>query len=131
MAPTLLIPADQPTAGQKFIPPSSNGHKPAPQSVRLFVGGLPADITVAELQSRFKPFGTILGMEVVPQKDAKGTCRGFAYVDLDPISEASLHKCFTVVRDLLKDSGFLFFQRVVALIFDWSSGCITLHVPLK
>jgi RNA recognition motif-containing protein len=96
------MPAGQPTAGQSSIPPSSNGHKPAPQSVRLFVGGLPADITVAELQSRFKPFGTVLGMEVVPLKDVKGACRGFAYVDLDPISEASLHKCFTVVRDLLK-----------------------------
>ncbi len=69
--------------------------------VRLYVGGLPADIKQPELTARFTPFGQVAGCEVVPAKglDATpGCCRGFAYVDLTPKDEQALSRCLSLVR---------------------------------
>ncbi len=72
--------------------------------VRLFVGGLPSDISAADLSSRFSPFGKVSSVEIIPSKenDLSGTqkalsgrgapqslpapapCRGFAYVEFEP-----------------------------------------------
>ncbi|GLC46791.1 hypothetical protein PLESTB_001941800 [Pleodorina starrii] len=76
--------------------------------VRLFVGGLPRDISAADLRSRFSPFGKVEAIEIVPQKQeeasvtitpsggATATCRGFAYVELEPKDDISVHKCLSV-----------------------------------
>ncbi|GIL66106.1 hypothetical protein Vafri_19715 [Volvox africanus] len=81
--------------------------------VRLFLGGLPHDISAADLRSRFSPFGKVEAIEIIPPKDQTTTavaqtsfqtlsgekCRGFAYVELDPKDEASVHKCLSVYNN--------------------------------
>lgn len=47
---------------------------------RVFLGGLPTNITAEEVKNRFTPFGTPLSIEVVKNDGGEG--RGFAYVDL-------------------------------------------------
>ena len=68
--------------------------------VRLFVGGLPADITIKQLEARFAPFGTLSRVELIPSKLPKGpsACRGFAYVDFRPEDDQALHRCLSLVR---------------------------------
>ena len=38
------------------------------QNVRLFVGGLPADITAPDLVSRFSHFGSVAAVDIVQRK---------------------------------------------------------------
>ncbi len=68
--------------------------------VRLFVGGLPPNISSADLRTRFASFGNVTDIEIVSDKDgnipkdpgahggvpwtATKPCRGFAYVNLEP-----------------------------------------------
>eukprot|EP00959_Pyramimonas_sp_CCMP1952_P166736 3484807-Pyramimonas_sp.AAC.2 len=73
------------------------------QEVRVFVAGLPANVTASELTRRFAAFGEIVGCDVIPDKNIEG-CRGFAYVQMKT-SEEKLNKCFSVVRARQPDSG--------------------------
>ena len=75
------------------------------EPVRLFVGGIPGDISIEDISARFAPFGAVAGVERAPVKlhqSPLGTdpndCRGFAYVDLVPLSDSSVSKCCTAVR---------------------------------
>lgn len=70
--------------------------------VRLYVGGLDADVTEELLAGRFKSFGTVTSCEVARNKPgstvgASDGCRGFAHVDLEPHSEQALHRCLSTV----------------------------------
>lgn len=75
--------------------------------VRLFVGGLPGDVTPEQLAQRFQPFGSVGEVQLVPEKKlgadvAAGgppkPCRGFAYVQLAATDEAALRRCLSMVR---------------------------------
>ena len=74
------------------------------QMVRLYVGGLPADVTAEQLAERFAPFGRVEGADLAaPQTDGcaalkDASCRGFGYVELDPKDEAALRRCLSTVR---------------------------------
>lgn len=103
MTSASLSPAAPPTPAQRTGPRSGTT---ATERIRLFVGGLPADVTAEELQMRFQPFGKVIGSEIVPQKEDGANCRGFGYVDLEPVSEASLSKCFAVVSGTVSFLGF-------------------------
>ncbi len=83
--------------------------------VRLFVGGIPSDVTAAELTQRFTPFGQVAACELVPSKDTAAApqqqeahqhgaqqqplfppCRGFAYLELQPKDDVSLGRCLSL-----------------------------------
>lgn len=71
--------------------------------VRLYVGGLDAEVTPELLSGRFKSFGTVSSCELARNKPGcttgtPGACRGFAYVELEPTSEQALHRCLSTVR---------------------------------
>lgn len=89
--------------------------------VRLFVGGLPPDVTEKDLISRFTPFGAVSSCELLPPKAghlpqvsfqqilaSQTAClrknqprsaaldaafRGIAYIDIEPKDAAALQKC--------------------------------------
>ena len=69
--------------------------------VRLFIGGVPADVEPPELQSRFSPFGMVRLCEYARPKGIPGfppIRRGFAHIELQPKDEAAIAKCLSVVR---------------------------------
>mmetsp|Transcript_36047 Transcript_36047/g.103674 ORF Transcript_36047/g.103674 Transcript_36047/m.103674 type:complete len:237 (-) Transcript_36047:150-860(-) len=56
----------------------------------LYVNGLPADTTVADLYDIFAPFGAIPSEGVYPMMQDDGTCKGIAFINyLDPASAAN------------------------------------------
>ncbi len=69
-------------------------------TVRLYVGGLPGDITPKQLEGRFASFGTVSNTKLVlsKQQSTSPGCRGFAYVDFCPKDDQSLHRCLSLVR---------------------------------
>jgi RNA recognition motif-containing protein len=76
-------------------------------TARLYVGGLPPDISAADVIGRFTTFGNVSSCELVPSKGlqgAPGTCRGFAYVDLQPKDDHAVARCLSLVRKLLHNS---------------------------
>ena len=67
--------------------------------VRLYVGGLPPNISSKQVASRFASFGSTSAVELVPSKHhEEAGCRGFAYVDFVPNDDQSLHRCLSLVR---------------------------------
>ncbi|GAQ83424.1 protein with RRM/RBD/RNP motifs [Klebsormidium nitens] len=116
MTSAALSPSAPPTPTQPTGPHPSGAT--AVGRIRLFVGGLPADVTPEELQARFQPFGKVVGSEIVPQKEDAGTCRGFGYVDLEPVSEASLSKCFAVYNGTKWRGGRLRVEKARASFLD-------------
>lgn len=71
----------------------------AGNAIRLYVGGLPADINAKQLAGRFASFGALSAVELVPRKSALADgCRGFAYVDFTPKDDQALHRCLSLVR---------------------------------
>jgi hypothetical protein len=67
---------------------------------RLYVGGLPGHVSNTDVADRFSPFGKVLSCELVPSKglDAvAGTCRGFAYVNLEFKDSHALARCISLV----------------------------------
>ena len=72
--------------------------------VRLYVGGLPADVTCDQLAQRFAPFGRVDGADLAaPQVDGcevlkDASCRGFGYVELEPTDEAALRRCLSTAN---------------------------------
>ena len=80
-----------------------DGHYPffSFMTERIYVGGLPPDITIADLEGRFTPFGRVSGCEFHTKGIAGADAAPvvvFAYVDLESKDDASLRKCITVVR---------------------------------
>lgn len=95
--------------------------------VRLYVGGIDAEVTPELLSGRFASFGTVAECEIIRRKRndvsqprlapqlssarrpspgmaaaaeaaARETgCRGFAYVELEPKDDAALHRCLSTV----------------------------------
>ncbi|KAK9800162.1 hypothetical protein WJX73_001174 [Symbiochloris irregularis] len=67
--------------------------------VRLFIGGLPAQVTLKDLLGRFAPFGKVTGGEIPASKattsDSLQDSRGFAYVDFEPRDSTALHRCLS------------------------------------
>eukprot|EP00897_Mesotaenium_endlicherianum_P010945 jgi/Mesen1/987/ME000012S00537 len=97
---------DASTPDHSLVPLSPALEPPASLTTRLYVGGLPSDVTEKELKARFASFGEVHSVELVPSKlqpqanasavdgSAAGT-RRFGYVNVTPASELSLKKCFT------------------------------------
>lgn len=84
------------------------GPEVAREPTRLYVGGLPHDITPEQIAQRFQSFGTVQAVQLVPEKRGSVTagpmlkpCRGFAYVQFVPKDDAALHRCISMVRLLL------------------------------
>jgi RNA recognition motif-containing protein len=67
--------------------------------IRLFVGGLAAEVTAGDLQERFAPLGNVQNITIPAAKVAGFDHRGFAYVDFVPKTDASLRKLFSAVGD--------------------------------
>ena len=68
---------------------------------RLYVGGLPGDVSETDIANRFTSFGKVVSCELVPSKGLNavdGTCRGFAYVDLELNDSHALARCVSLVR---------------------------------
>ena len=83
--------------------------------VRLYVGGIPADVTEQELTARFTSFGAVTACETIAaregfpppsaavssssvQHEAAGQLnRGFAYINLQPKDDHSVSKCLSLV----------------------------------
>lgn len=87
-------------------------------SVRLFIGGLPGDITSKQLAGRFASFGSTSAVELVPRKHSPADgCRGFAYVDFTPNDDQALHRCLSLVRKVCLTSH--------SFSLDSASSCIT------
>lgn len=61
------------------------------QAVRLFVSGLPPDITQDLIRQRFAAFGTVTALEAAVGK-------GFVHFDLLPKDPKALDRCITTVR---------------------------------
>ena len=81
------------------------GLDPLTETTRLFVGGLPHDITPEQIAQRFQSFGSVQSVELVPEKEGSvhagptlKQCRGFAFVQLRPKDDAVLHRCMSMVR---------------------------------
>ena len=74
--------------------------------VRLYVGGLPADASVQDMLGRFSAFGKVQSGELAVPKAAAGeaiaAARGFGYVELDPIDDAALRRCISVVSAIYR-----------------------------
>ena len=71
-------------------------------SKRIYIGGLTPDISSNDVSGRFQPFGEVLDVQIVKAKKELGadpnSCRGFAYVTLQPKDEASLSRMLSLVR---------------------------------
>jgi RNA recognition motif-containing protein len=73
--------------------------------VRLFVGGLPNDVTEAQLKERFKAFGHVTSVTLPPPKSAGSrdpggleAHRGFAYLELTAEDASAVRRCLNAVR---------------------------------
>lgn len=67
---------------------------------RIYIGGLTATISQDDVAGRFKPFGDVLSCEIIKAKAVgadKNSCRGFAYVTLQPKDDASLARMLSLV----------------------------------
>jgi len=71
--------------------------------LRLFVGGLGPSVSISDLEQRFAPLGSVHRIEMIPSKAGvdsaavAGAHRGFAYVEFEASSQASLRKLFSAV----------------------------------
>ena len=69
--------------------------------VRLYVGGLPPDVTTEAVRQRFAPFGAVLACELAPARsyhcdgEVAVFHRGFAHVELEPADGAALQRCLS------------------------------------
>ncbi|KJE97829.1 hypothetical protein CAOG_07921 [Capsaspora owczarzaki ATCC 30864] len=64
------------------------------QARRLYVGGLPLEVSEHDVQERFKSFGAVKAVQLIRDHET-GESRGFAYLDVD-YTENSLKKCMSV-----------------------------------
>lgn len=65
--------------------------------VRLYVGGLPPDVSEEQLRARFTPFGAVSSCSLAPPKVYGGASfpRNFGHVELEPKDEAALRRCIS------------------------------------
>ena len=107
-----------PTAKKQDIVPTRE------LKLRLFVGGLGPTVGPKDLQDRIAPLGQVHGIQMIDSKEdgGDGTHRGFAYVDFEAFSDASLQKLFSAVRNpphfhfISKSLGFTSFRLSHMLI---------------
>lgn len=97
--------------------------------IRIYVGGIPRNITKDELRQRFAPFGLVADVELIQEKDSqlplamcedtfqKG-CRGFAYINFQPQEEKSLHKCMTLVQNVVRFFNYSTFSKILTSLFS-------------
>lgn len=69
------------------------------EPIRLFIGGLPENVSAQQLAGRFTSFGSVSDVVLVPSKLQSGRtgCRGFAYVAFSPKDDMALQRCLSVV----------------------------------
>ena len=70
--------------------------------VRLFVGGIPPNVSSVELEQRFATFGIVLSCKYAAPKpqgspEFPPIPRGFAHVELEPKDDAAVAKCLSMV----------------------------------
>ena len=79
-------------------------HQGGAVMVRLFVAGLPTEVTAEQLAQRFAPFGQVQGVELAKSKPGStlepGQCRGFGHLELDA-DEQALKRCLSLVGTCL------------------------------
>lgn len=77
--------------------------------VRLYVGGLPAGVSAADLQARFTPFGEVTDLQLATTKQYGDAAfpRDFAHVSLRPKDEAALRKCISAYNGCKWKGGVL------------------------
>ena len=74
---------------RSFLP-----HMTVPEGMRrIYMGGLPRDITERDIVNRFTSFGSVSKVDII--KTTEGDCRGFAYVDLECTAD-SWKRCVSV-----------------------------------
>ncbi|XP_072025686.1 nucleolar protein 8-like [Amphiura filiformis] len=77
---------------------------------RVFVGGLYAGVTGAELQDRFQRFGTVTSVEVKCKRNQQGAIdKTFAYIDFN-ISEGNYKKCLGTYNNTKWKGGIVTIQ---------------------
>jgi RNA recognition motif-containing protein len=65
---------------------------------RIYVGGLTATVSEADVKGRFQPFGDVIACELAKSKVGDPSlCRGFAYVNFIPKDQAALSRVFSLV----------------------------------
>lgn len=78
--------------------------------VRLFVGGVDASVSVAELAGRFASFGAVAGVEEAPCKLPGGgvdkRARNF-FLNLAPNTDKELQRCLATVRPTAQSASVL------------------------
>lgn len=88
---------------------------PVQLKLRLFVGGLGPTVGVSDLQQRFAPLGVVHKIDLVPGKkdwSPEGAFqRGFAYVDFEASTEASLKKLFSAYNGCKWKGGVLRIEK--------------------
>eukprot|EP00884_Botryococcus_braunii_P009539 jgi/Botrbrau1/18587/Bobra.0367s0029.1 len=66
---------------------------------RIYVGGLPPDVTAEQIKRRFETFGKVLSIDLPQPKahdqehNADSSHRGFGYVNLVPLDDAAVRRC--------------------------------------
>ncbi|KAG0561499.1 hypothetical protein KC19_9G069200 [Ceratodon purpureus] len=84
---------------------------PVVLKLRLFVGGLGPTVGAGDLLQRFAPLGTVHKIDLVEGKKGwdpeDAAQRGFAYVDFEASSEASLRKLFSAYNGCKFKGGVL------------------------
>lgn len=82
--------------------------------VRLFVAGLPTEVTAEQLAQRFAPFGQVQGVELAKSKPGStlepGQCRGFGHLELDA-DEQALKRCLSLYNGCRWRGGVLRVER--------------------
>ena len=79
---------------------------PISHRCRLYVGGLAPKVEADDLLGCFKPFGSVIAVDVPAAKSHQvpvdgAANRGFAFVEIEPNSEKSLRQCVSVVSHCL------------------------------
>jgi len=50
---------------------------------KIFVGGLPKELTIKEMKDYFNEFGTVVNCIIIPDKGNGGSNKGFGFVQFD------------------------------------------------
>ncbi|XP_046520350.1 nucleolar protein 8-like [Equus quagga] len=80
------------------------------ETKRLFVGGLGANISEADLRNQFSRFGEVSDVEIIARKDEQGNLQKvFAYINIR-VAEADLKKCMSVLNKTKWKGGTLQIQ---------------------
>ena len=62
---------------------------------KLYVGHLPPTMTAEQMLEMFKPFGRVLQIDVIPDRERQLACKGFAFVQFSTPEEAVAAKALS------------------------------------